>query len=237
MTGCLGAELAALADGTIVPRRRERALAHVARCDTCRRALDDQRRVRAALALSPSPAPTIDLNARLLAVAWLEAFDAAPATGPAPVTVPAPPGGRVTSASPRPGPGAGRLVVVGGTASLMTLAGLTILASAPTAATQVPALRSPATAAVASGTPARKLRRCRRHPVHGRGVPADGGHPAAGAGACRGGTAAPGPAGGRRQRRFRPAGGTTDRSGAGISAAVTVLLRRGARDGAVETVR
>ena len=157
MTGCLGAELAALADGTISPRRRERALAHVARCDGCRRALDDQRRVRAALALSRPPAPTVDLNARLLAVAWLEAFDAAPTTRPAPVTVPPPPAGRGPTATTRPGPRAGRLVVVGGTASLMTLAGLTILASAPTAATQVPALRSPATSAIVSGTPARSF--------------------------------------------------------------------------------
>ena len=65
MTACLGRRIAELADGRLVGAERDRALAHVAVCASCRDALDVQRDIRSRLASSASPAPTLDFLARL----------------------------------------------------------------------------------------------------------------------------------------------------------------------------
>ena len=54
----LGDRIAALADGELGHRERDRALAHVAHCVTCRAELDAQRAVKAALAAAREPDPT-----------------------------------------------------------------------------------------------------------------------------------------------------------------------------------
>lgn len=68
MTACLGRRVAELADGRLVGPERERALAHVAGCASCRDALDIQRAMRGRLAASGQPRPSDDLMARLRAV-------------------------------------------------------------------------------------------------------------------------------------------------------------------------
>ena len=54
----LGARLSALVDGALDPAQRDRALAHVAGCAACRRDLDAERFVKAAMAASSAPGPT-----------------------------------------------------------------------------------------------------------------------------------------------------------------------------------
>lgn len=55
MSRHLGDLVSALADGHLDHDARDRALAHVARCDACRREVEDQRRARAVLADLPAP--------------------------------------------------------------------------------------------------------------------------------------------------------------------------------------
>ena len=65
----LGDRIAALADGELGHRERDRALAHVAHCVTCRAELDAQRAVKTTLAASREPAPTPQTLAALRSLA------------------------------------------------------------------------------------------------------------------------------------------------------------------------
>ena len=65
---CLGDRLTALVDGELGHAARERALAHLAGCDTCRAEVDEQRRLKARLAGLGGDAPSADLSSRLLAL-------------------------------------------------------------------------------------------------------------------------------------------------------------------------
>jgi hypothetical protein len=100
----LGDRIAALADGELSHAERDRALAHVAGCASCRTALDEQRAVRMLLAAATVPEPAPDTVATLLSLA-------APG-GPlpprsrhmpqGPVVPDLPPPGRLTSRLNRP---------------------------------------------------------------------------------------------------------------------------------------
>lgn len=65
----LGARISALVDGELGHEARDRALAHVAHCPTCRDQLDAERAVKAALAAAPAPAPSEGVLASLQALA------------------------------------------------------------------------------------------------------------------------------------------------------------------------
>jgi hypothetical protein len=67
-TSCLGERLSGLADGSLPDDVRDRALVHVAGCDTCREALDVERLLVDRLRALPEPAPSEALTARLLAL-------------------------------------------------------------------------------------------------------------------------------------------------------------------------
>lgn len=53
----LGALVAAVADGALDHAARDRALAHLARCEQCRGEVDEQRRIKALMAGMSKPAP------------------------------------------------------------------------------------------------------------------------------------------------------------------------------------
>jgi hypothetical protein len=61
----LGARVSALVDGQLGHSERDRALAHVAHCATCREAVDAERAVKARLAGAAPPAPSDGLLAAL----------------------------------------------------------------------------------------------------------------------------------------------------------------------------
>lgn len=65
----LGARIAALADGELGHRARDRALAHVAHCADCRAELDAQRAVKDLLGAVRSPQPSADTVLGLHALA------------------------------------------------------------------------------------------------------------------------------------------------------------------------
>ncbi|MDQ1641944.1 MAG: hypothetical protein QOJ90_1295 [Actinomycetota bacterium] len=62
----LGRRISALVDGELGHADRERALAHVAHCPSCRMALEQERAVKARVADAAVPAPSLDLTRRLL---------------------------------------------------------------------------------------------------------------------------------------------------------------------------
>ena len=64
----LGPLISPLADGQLPLARAERAFAHVAGCDECRRALDAERASRAAARAAGEVRASPDLTARLLAL-------------------------------------------------------------------------------------------------------------------------------------------------------------------------
>ncbi len=65
MSRCLGARVADLAGGRLEPAEAERAYAHVAACQSCRRDLHAQRSASSQLASSAPVEPSEDLLARL----------------------------------------------------------------------------------------------------------------------------------------------------------------------------
>lgn len=65
----LGDRIAALADGELSHAERDRALAHVAGCASCRAALEEQRAVRLLLASAAVPEPAPETVATLLSLA------------------------------------------------------------------------------------------------------------------------------------------------------------------------
>ncbi|HSK27470.1 MAG TPA: zf-HC2 domain-containing protein [Jiangellales bacterium] len=93
----LGDRVSALADGHLDHQERDRALAHVARCDACRREVEQERRTRALLAELPGPPPSEPLLGALLALG-------SPDSPPAHRTPPPTPAGAVPSVPRRPAP-------------------------------------------------------------------------------------------------------------------------------------
>jgi hypothetical protein len=91
----LGDRLAALADGELDHRERDRALAHVAHCDACRAELEDQRAVKALLAAAGAPQPRPDTVAAL--------HDLALPGGPLPPRARTMPQGALVPDLPHPG--------------------------------------------------------------------------------------------------------------------------------------
>ncbi len=65
----LGDRIAALADGELGHAERDRALAHVAGCPSCRAALEEQRAVRTLLSSAAAPEPAPETMAALLSLA------------------------------------------------------------------------------------------------------------------------------------------------------------------------
>ena len=65
----LGARIAAVIDGELDHQDRDRALAHIAHCTTCRAALEEQRRIKQLLANAAAPPASPELTARLQALA------------------------------------------------------------------------------------------------------------------------------------------------------------------------
>lgn len=65
----LGDRVSALVDGELGHEARDRALAHVAHCASCRAALDAERAVKERLAGAPDPTVSSQLTARLVALA------------------------------------------------------------------------------------------------------------------------------------------------------------------------
>jgi hypothetical protein len=70
-------------DGTVDHLRRERGLAHVARCDSCRAEVDAQRRLKAALGSLPAPTVSVTFVARLHLIAAVEIAAVEPSLRPA----------------------------------------------------------------------------------------------------------------------------------------------------------
>ena len=66
---CLGDLTAALVDCELGHDDRDRALAHITRCDPCRAEVDAQRRLKALLANQPDPQLSFTMTVRLLDVA------------------------------------------------------------------------------------------------------------------------------------------------------------------------
>jgi anti-sigma factor RsiW len=91
----LGPRISALADGELGHEARDRALAHVAHCPTCRAQLDAERAVKDALASAASPAPSDRVLASLQALS-------APG-GPLPPRARSMPQGPVVPLLPPPG--------------------------------------------------------------------------------------------------------------------------------------
>lgn len=67
-TPCLGERVTGLADGTLRPDVRDRALAHTLTCPDCRQALEAERSTLAALRSAPAPAPSARLVTELIAL-------------------------------------------------------------------------------------------------------------------------------------------------------------------------
>ncbi len=65
----LGQRISALVDGELGHEARDRALAHIAHCVSCRAALEEERQVKDRLATAPSPPASPQLTARLRALA------------------------------------------------------------------------------------------------------------------------------------------------------------------------
>ena len=65
----LGQRISALVDGELGHEARDRALAHIAHCPSCRSALEEERQVKGRLATAPSPPASPQLTARLRALA------------------------------------------------------------------------------------------------------------------------------------------------------------------------
>lgn len=74
----LGDRIAALVDGELDHESRDRALAHIATCDTCRAEVDAERRLKARIRSLSEPELTADLRLRLLSLAASSTGNAAP---------------------------------------------------------------------------------------------------------------------------------------------------------------
>lgn len=61
-------KLSAVVDGELDHDSRDRVLGHLVICDTCRSEVDAQRRLKARLAATPDPEPSLDLMQRLMGV-------------------------------------------------------------------------------------------------------------------------------------------------------------------------
>ena len=81
--GCLGDVAAALVDGQLDHGARDRALAHLAHCTSCRAEVDAQRRLKARLSGLEAPALPPSLQERLLALPYTTEATGG-AGGPAP---------------------------------------------------------------------------------------------------------------------------------------------------------
>ena len=66
---CLGERITTLADGELGHNARDRALAHIASCASCRAAVEAERALKARLALGETPVPSAELTSRLLRLA------------------------------------------------------------------------------------------------------------------------------------------------------------------------
>jgi hypothetical protein len=93
----LGNRVSSLVDGQLGPAERDRALAHVAHCSTCREAVDAERTVKALLSRAPLPTPSDDLLASLHGLA-----EPGDPVGPRPRSMPL---GPVVPTLPPPGRG------------------------------------------------------------------------------------------------------------------------------------
>jgi hypothetical protein len=112
----LGDRVSPLADGHLDHDERDRALAHLARCDTCRRDVEGVRQSRAVLADLPAPVLPERLLESLLAIgsttstgrSWQEPGSGAGPAGPAPPSRTAGAGDRTAVPVPSRAPRAGR---------------------------------------------------------------------------------------------------------------------------------
>ena len=66
---CLGERITTLTDGELGHNARDRALAHIASCPTCRAAVDSERALKARLSHAAAPVPSAALTSRLLRLA------------------------------------------------------------------------------------------------------------------------------------------------------------------------
>jgi anti-sigma factor RsiW len=64
----LGPRISALVDGELGHGARDRALAHIAHCSSCRAALEEERRIKDRLSAAPAPPASAELTARLHAL-------------------------------------------------------------------------------------------------------------------------------------------------------------------------
>lgn len=91
-----------MVDGELSHDRRDRVLAHLATCASCKAEADDQRRVKSVFAKSALPPPPKDLLARLQGLPTMVGEHAPPP--PAPPSPPAPPAPHLPAASSSPPP-------------------------------------------------------------------------------------------------------------------------------------
>lgn len=98
------ARLSALVDGELDHAARDRLLAHLAQCDECRAAVDEERRVKALLGGLSEAGPSEDFTARLRQIAAAPEPTPEPISelAPQPLSLPEPAHPRVTRPNARP---------------------------------------------------------------------------------------------------------------------------------------
>ncbi|WP_203590007.1 zf-HC2 domain-containing protein [Streptomyces sp. SID13031] len=166
-------KLSAVVDGELDHDSRDKVLSHLVGCDTCRSEVDAQRRLKARLAATAAPEPSLDLMQRLMGVS---SFSQEPREEIRPVLTPAAaftlspqrsafpaarndttrPGTRTATRSRRR---AGVLGAAGSAAAMASLLGTAFVLGDPARSEQPPSLQPPVTsfsldhAGVTAGAP------------------------------------------------------------------------------------
>jgi anti-sigma factor RsiW len=152
-------KLSAVVDGELDHDSRDKVLSHLVSCDTCRSEVDAQRRLKARLAASAAPEPSLDLMQRLMGVS---SFGIEPREEVRPVLTPAAaftlspqrsafpaarndatrPGSRAATRSRRR---TGVLGAAGSAAAMASLLGTAFVLGDPARSEQPPSLQPPVT--------------------------------------------------------------------------------------------
>jgi anti-sigma factor RsiW len=148
-------KLSAVVDGELDHDSRDKVLSHLVGCDTCRSEVDAQRRLKARLAATAAPDPSVDLMQRLMGVS---SFSTEPREEIRPVLTPAfslspqrsafpaarndatRPGSRTATRSRRR---TGVLGAAGSAAAMASLLGTAFVLGDPARSEQPPALQPP----------------------------------------------------------------------------------------------
>lgn len=157
-------KLSAVVDGELDHDSRDKVLSHLVGCDTCRSEVDAQRRLKARLAATAAPDPSVDLMQRLMGVS---SFSTEPREEIRPVLTPAAftlspqrsafpaarndatrPGSRTATRSRRR---TGVLGAAGSAAAMASLLGTAFVLGDPARSEQPPSLQPPVISADHTG--------------------------------------------------------------------------------------